>query len=106
MDSSIDITDTAFSLANIPLPAVNEINEVISSTSESILDTAENILDTAENILESDNLSLIYFIIGFIILICGIFMYSYYSNKKKVTFQDKLDDCYGDVCQPRRTREF
>jgi len=24
--------------------------------------------------------------------------YIYKSREKKVTFQDKLDNCYGDVC--------
>jgi len=91
MDSSIDITDSAFSLANISIPDVNlaipdvnVINEVISNTTEDILDL-------------SDNSFVIYLVFGAIFLL-GIFTYSYYSNKKSVTFQDKLDECYGDKC--------
>ena len=88
MDSSIDITDSAFSLANIPIPDVNididTVNEVISNTTDNILN-----LD--------DNSFVIYLVFGAVFLL-GIFTYSYYSNKKTVTFQDKLDECYGDKC--------
>ena len=43
----------------------------------------------------------LYIYIGILILvfIISILLYKFYSDRNKhVTFQDKLDDCYGDVC--------
>lgn len=100
MDSSIDITDSAFSLANIHIPDVSipdvsipNINIDIDTVNEVISNTTEDIIDLG------DNSFVIYLVFGVIFLL-GIFTYSYYSNKKTVTFQDKLDVCYGDKCYP------
>ena len=44
----------------------------------------------------------LYIYIGILILvfIISILLYKFYSDRSKhVTFQDKLDDCYGDVCK-------
>jgi phosphotransferase system glucose/maltose/N-acetylglucosamine-specific IIC component len=39
------------------------------------------------------------FIFIFISIVLAILLYFFYKNReKKVTFQDKLDKCYGDVC--------
>lgn len=39
------------------------------------------------------------FIFIFIFIVLAILLYFFYKNReKKVTFQDKLDKCYGDVC--------
>ena len=76
----IDITNEEFSLGNIPY-----LNEVISNTMSSDL---------------SDYTMYIYIAIAIVVLVISFFIYKFYITKQKhVTFQDKLDDCYGDVCQ-------
>jgi hypothetical protein len=81
---SIDITSPEFSLGGI-----SEINDVISDT----ISLGDKLTDNT-----------IYIYIGVIILvgIIAYFTYKYYSRGsggKKVTFQDKLDECYGDTRQ-------
>lgn len=47
----------------------------------------------------SDEYSKYIFIFIFISTVLAILLYFFYKNReKKVTFQDKLDKCYGDVC--------
>ena len=82
---SIDITSPEFSLGGIA-----EVNDVIADATISL----------------GDNLSdyNLYTYIGIIILVGVIayFIYKSYAPNgcKRVTFQDKLDNCYGeDVCQ-------
>ena len=39
------------------------------------------------------------FIFIFIFIVLAILLYFFYKNReKRITFQDKLDKCYGDVC--------
>jgi hypothetical protein len=82
---NIKIFNSEFALGDIPdindVPDINDIsgiNDVISSVT---------------------NHHLFYYFIGIIIglSLLGLF-YIYKSREKKVTFQDKLDNCYGDVC--------
>jgi hypothetical protein len=57
------------------------INEIISSVNS------------------EDYLKYIYIAIAIVVAVLLFLTYKYYVNRdKKVTFQDKLDDCYGDVC--------
>ncbi len=73
---NINISSTEFVLDDIP-----DINEVISSST---------------NI---DYMNYIYISIAIVVFVLLFFIYKYFVNReKKVTFQDKLDDCYGDVC--------
>jgi flagellar biosynthesis/type III secretory pathway M-ring protein FliF/YscJ len=76
---TLNISNLDFSLGDIP--DINEVNEVIfSSNSE-------------------DYLKYIYIAIAIVIIVILFLIYKYFVNReKKVTFQDKLDDCYGDVC--------
>ena len=70
---AIDIIDTAFSL------------EGISTTNEVVKELGEN-TDTTTNI---------FVIIGILIFIGIIFLYSYFSNKmKKVTFQENNNEVF------------
>lgn len=47
----------------------------------------------------SDEYSKYIFIFISISIVLAILLYFFYKNReKKVTFQDKLDKCYGDVC--------
>jgi phosphotransferase system glucose/maltose/N-acetylglucosamine-specific IIC component len=79
---SIDVTSPEFSLGGI-----SELNNVISDT------------------ISLGNISsdyAIYIYIGVAILVCIVsyFIYKFFFiREKKVTFQDKLDDCYGDSGQ-------
>jgi uncharacterized membrane protein len=69
---SIDITSPEFSL---------DVNEVISNTVEGV----------------NDYTFYIYIAIAIVVIVIAFFLYKYYVNtKKRVTFQDKLDDCYGE----------
>jgi hypothetical protein len=73
---NIDISTSDFSLGDIP-----DINEVLS-------------FDNSE-----DYLKYIYIAIAIVVAVTLFLIYKYYVNKdKQVTFQDKLDNCYGDVC--------
>jgi hypothetical protein len=78
---AIDVTSPEFSLGGI-----SELNDVISDKISLGNDTSDYTM---------------YIYVGVIILLCIIsyFVYKFYINRvKKVTFQDKLDDCYGDTC--------
>jgi len=72
----LNISNSEFSLGDIP-----DINEVISSVDS------------------EDYLKYIYIAIAVVVAVILFLIYKYFVNRdKKVTFQDKLDDCYGDVC--------
>ena len=80
---NIDITSSEFSLGGFP-----DLKNIMSS-------------DTTGNNGESlDYTMYIYIAIAIVVLVISFFIYKFYITKQKhVTFQDKLDDCYGDVCQ-------
>ena len=88
----IDITSPEFSL-NIP------------SVSEIIIETLEKTVDipTINEIIipDPDDDYTMYLYLGVVILcLLAFFAYKFYTVKqKRVTFQDKLDECYGGVCQ-------
>ena len=72
----IDITDSTFALNN------NFEENIVISTSDS-------------------NSMYMYIIIAVGIIFLGYFLYTKYGGSgKRVTFQDKLEQCYGDVCSP------
>jgi hypothetical protein len=72
---AIDITSAEFSL--------DKVQEAVSSTVEVFK------LD--------DYIIYIYIVLGIIAFVIAFLIYKYYSSKsKRVTFQDKLDDCYGE----------
>jgi hypothetical protein len=72
---AIDITSAEFSLGNV--------QEAVSSTVEVFK------LD--------DYIIYIYIVLGIIAFVIAFLIYKYYSSKsKRVTFQDKIDDCYGE----------
>jgi hypothetical protein len=82
---SIDVTSPEFSLEKI-----TNLNEVISDKI------------SLGNIYSDYSDYAIYIFIGVTILISVIafFIYKFYTSRgKRVTFQEKLDECYGDVCQ-------
>lgn len=55
--------------------------------------------DTNE-LFHFENYNILYLVGAFVFIISCFFVYTYYfRNKKTVTFQDKLDTCYGGVCE-------
>jgi hypothetical protein len=71
----IDITDSTFALNNN-----FDENVIISNDSNSMY---------------------IYIIVAIGIILLGYFLYTKFGGSgKRVTFQDKLEQCYGDVCYP------
>ena len=78
---SIDITSPEFSLEGF-----SELNNVISDT-------------ISLGNMPSNYTNYIYIGVAFLVFVIAYFVYKFYINKqKKVTFQDKLDDCYGEQC--------
>ena len=78
---SIDITSPEFSLGGF-----SEVNDVISDT-------------ISLGNISPGYTSYIYIGVAILVTIIAYFIYKFYINKeKKVTFQDKLDDCYGEQC--------
>ena len=78
---SIDITSPEFSLGGF-----SEINDVISDT-------------ISLGNISSNYTIFIYIGAAVLVIIIAYFIYKFYINKqKKVTFQDKLDNCYGAQC--------
>ena len=79
---AIDITSSEFSLSN-------NIPDFENFSPSSVIGGAI-----------SDYSMYIYIGISILVLVIAFFIYKFYLNRQKhVTFQDKLDDCYGDVCQ-------
>jgi len=71
----------------------------ITSAEFTISDIANNIITGGEGEEFVDSSMYIYIGISIFVLIVLMLLYKFYSDRnKRVTFQDKLDDCYGDVC--------
>jgi hypothetical protein len=78
----IDITTPEFSLSRVP-----DLTEIVS-----------NIVDTAEPDMQDYAM---YILAAMLMALAGIvFLYKFTRRVPRVTFQDKLDDCYGDKCHP------
>jgi len=105
---SIDIADIAFSLAAAadlsPAPAnkvinnvVNDVNNVVHDVVNEVTSSIPDINNVISNIADDDNPGInIYLIIGFILLIGGLFLYNYFVNRaKKVTFNENVENYYN-----------
>jgi ABC-type anion transport system duplicated permease subunit len=70
----------------------------ITSSEFTINDISNDIIGGGDD-LSVDSL---YIYIGVLVfaLLAIVFLYKMYNRHRRVTFQDKLDDCYGDVCRP------
>lgn len=78
----IDITTPGFSLSNVP-----DLTEIVS-----------NIVDTTETDMPDYSM---YILAAMLMALAGIvFLYRVARRGPRVTFQDKLDDCYGEKCYP------
>lgn len=76
----IDITTPGFSLGSVP---------DLTETVHTIVNTDADLSDYTTYIWGA----IILMFIGVIFII-----YKFMLQTRRVTFQDKLDDCYGDVC--------
>ena len=78
---------------------MSDIENIIISTSEFDLGYIPDIDEVISSVTSEDYLKYIYIAIAIVVAVLVFLTYKYYVNKdKKVTFQDKLDNCYGDVC--------
>ena len=103
----IDITSAEFSLHSL-VPSVKDILPSVKDSLPSVKDILPSVKDSLPSVNEIIDITShgeynIYIYIGILLLIgiLGFLGYKYYENtkRKRVTFQDKLDDCYGGVCQ-------
>jgi hypothetical protein len=75
------------------------MENITISTSEFALGDITDINEVISSVNSEDYLKYIYIAIAIVVAVLLFLTYKYYVNRdKKVTFQDKLDDCYGDVC--------
>ena len=78
---------------------MSDIENIIISTSEFDLGYIPDIDEVISSVTSEDYLKYIYIAIAIVVAVLVFLTYKYYVNKdKKVTFQDKLDFCYGAVC--------
>jgi hypothetical protein len=95
---TIDIADIAFSLASSADVLSTPVNDVVNELSSSIPDV-NKVVSSVTDIGEYPDFGInIYLIIGFILLIGGLFLYNYFANRaKKVTFNENVDNYYNDT---------
>ena len=78
---------------------MSDIENITISTSEFILGDIPDISDVIYSLDSDGYLKYIYIAVAIVFAVIVFLIYKYYVNKdKQVTFQDKLDNCYGDVC--------
>jgi hypothetical protein len=78
---------------------MSDMENITISTSEFALGDITDINEVISSVNSEDYLKYIYIAIAIVVAVLLFLTYKYYVNRdKKVTFQDKLDDCYGDVC--------
>jgi hypothetical protein len=81
---------------------MSDMENITISTSEFALGDIPDINEVISSVDSEDYLKYIYIAIAIVVAVLFFLTYKYYVNRdKKVTFQDKLDNCYGDVCYPR-----
>lgn len=94
---TIDIADIAFSLASSADVLSTPVNEVVNDVTSSIPDINTVISSVTDIVGDTDFNINIYLIIGFIVLIGGLFLYSYFANReKKVTFNENIENMYSE----------
>jgi hypothetical protein len=93
---SIDIADLAFSLASSSDLLSTPVTDVVNEVSSSIPDI-NNVISSVTDIADYGSPGInIYLIVGFILLIGGLFLYSYFANRgKKVTFDENVENYYN-----------
>lgn len=78
---------------------MSDMENITISTSEFALGDITDINEVISSVNSEDYLKYIYIAIAIVVAVILFLIYKYYVNReKRVTFQDKLDDCYGDVC--------
>ena len=78
---------------------MSDFENIVISSSEFTLGDITDINEVFSSVNSDDYLKYIYIAIAIVVIVILFLIYKYYVNReKKVKFQDKLDDCYGDVC--------
>ena len=78
---------------------MSDMENITISSSEFALGDITDINEIISSVDSEDYLKYIYIAIAIVVAVILFLIYKYYVNReKRVTFQDKLDDCYGDVC--------
>lgn len=99
----IDIVDSAFSLANVPI-VTETANDIIESITEIVSASSSSSSSTTPII--SDNSLWFYLGILFILLAISMFAYKSYANSSKtsnhVQFDDNIQDCPGGFCTMKK----
>lgn len=86
-------------LAFILLVNMADLENIVISSSEFTLGDITDINEVFSSVNSDDYVKYIYIAIAIVGIGILFVIYKYYVNReKKVKFQDKLNDCYGDVC--------
>lgn len=76
-----------------------DLENIVISSSEFTLGDITDINEVFSSVNSDDYVKYIYIAIAIVGIGILFVIYKYYVNReKKVKFQDKLNDCYGDVC--------
>jgi len=121
---SVDITDSAFSLASSTsndiivstneiisnqinlIPDISDVIPDVISSIDSVKNTINDIIPVIpESIHVDDNNSIfIYMCIGALIILFGVFIYNYYNKNKQVRFNETPEVNYIDSSSTYSTR--
>ncbi len=86
-------------LALILLVNMADMENITISTSEFSFDDIPCINGVISSFTDTDYAIYIYIVVVFVMIVLLFLIYKYFTREKKVTFQDELDNCYGDVCE-------
>jgi hypothetical protein len=87
-------------LALILLVNMADMENITISTSEFSFDDIPCINGVISSFDEIDYTIYIYIVIAFVLIVLLFLIYKYFTRERKVTFQDELENCYEDSCEP------
>ncbi len=76
------------------------MENITISTSEFSFDDIPCINGVISSFDEIDYTIYIYIVIAFVLIVLLFLIYKYFTRERKVTFQDELENCYEDSCEP------
>jgi beta-lactamase regulating signal transducer with metallopeptidase domain len=78
---------------------MGDIDNIYITNSDIQLGDIPDITEVISFVTCDEYLTYIYIAISIVCLVVVFLIYKYFTNREKtVTFQDKLDNCYGDIC--------
>ena len=72
------------------------MDNITISTSEFSFDDIPCINGVISSFTDTDYVIYIYIVVVFVMIVLLFLIYKYFTRERKVTFQDELDNCYGD----------